>query len=130
MIRVEHLSVRAGDFVLREAAFAVNRGEHAFLMGRTGSGKTTLLEAICGLRPVIAGRVLLDGREVTSSPPAQRGIGFVPQDAALFTHLPSANNSVLRSPSGGGRQMKSPRASRNWPAGFRFSRCSTVGRSA
>jgi len=87
MIRVEQLSVRAGNFELREAAFVVNRGEHAFLMGKTGSGKTTLLEAICGLRPVTAGRVLLDGRDVTNSPPAQRGIGFVPQDAALFTHL-------------------------------------------
>jgi len=87
MIRVEQLSVRAGGFVLREAAFAVNRGEHAFLMGKTGSGKTTLLEAICGLRPVTAGRVLLDGQDVTGWPPAQRGIGFVPQDAALFMHL-------------------------------------------
>ena len=87
MIRVEQLSVRAGNFELREAAFVVNQGEHAFLMGKTGSGKTTLLEAICGLRPVTTGRVLLDGRDVTNSPPAQRGIGFVPQDAALFTHL-------------------------------------------
>src|SRR5215203_3589521 len=53
-------------------------------MGRTGCGKTTLLEAICGLKPVRAGRVLLLGRDVTDLPPADRGVGYVPQDLALF----------------------------------------------
>jgi ABC-type sugar transport system ATPase subunit len=56
-------------------------------MGRTGSGKTTLLEAICGLRMVSAGRILLGGTDVTALPPAERGVGFVPQDGALFQHL-------------------------------------------
>ena len=87
MIRLEHLRVRAGAFELRDISFEVRRGEHAFLMGRTGSGKTTLLEAICGLRRVLSGTVRLDGRDVTALSPAQRGIGLVPQDAALFSHL-------------------------------------------
>jgi molybdate/tungstate transport system ATP-binding protein len=87
MIRVEHLSVRAGPFALRDVSFEVRTGEHAFLMGKTGSGKTTLLEAICGLRPVTAGAIRLMEKDVTGWPPAQRGIGFVPQDAALFHHL-------------------------------------------
>ena len=87
MIRVEQLSVRAGQFALSGLGFAVAAGEHAVLMGRTGSGKTTLLEAICGLRRVTSGKVLLDNRDVTHWPPARRGIGLVPQDAALFQHL-------------------------------------------
>ena len=62
----------------------VPRGEYGILMGRTGSGKTTLLEAICGLRSVVGGRILLMGRDVTRSKPAERGIGFVPQDGAIF----------------------------------------------
>ena len=53
-------------------------------MGGTGQGKTTILEAICGLRPVTSGRVLLGGDDVTRRKPADRGVGYVPQDLALF----------------------------------------------
>jgi len=84
VIAVEGLSVRAGAFAIEGLSFAVETGEYAVLMGRTGCGKTTLLEAICGLKPVRAGRVLLLGRDVTDLPPADRGVGYVPQDLALF----------------------------------------------
>jgi ABC-type sugar transport system ATPase subunit len=53
-------------------------------MGKTGSGKTTILEAICGLRRVVAGRSHLLERDVTDLKPAARGLGYVPQDGALF----------------------------------------------
>lgn len=84
MITVEGLSVRAGAFAIEGLSFTVATGEYAVLMGRTGCGKTTLLEAICGLKPVRAGRVRLLGRDVTDLPPADRGVGYVPQDLALF----------------------------------------------
>ena len=87
MIRVENLSVRVGQFALENVSFAVPTGQHAFLMGKTGTGKTTLLEAICGLRPIRAGKVSLMDRDVTRLAPAARGIGFVPQEGALFRHL-------------------------------------------
>lgn len=87
MIVVENLEARAGNFRLTGVNLTIPNGLHGVLMGRTGSGKTTLLEAICGLRPVLAGRVLLNGRDVTKLPPADRGIGLVPQDGALFAHL-------------------------------------------
>jgi ABC-type sugar transport system ATPase subunit len=87
MIRVDQLTVRAGAFALREIAFEVQTGQHAFLMGKTGTGKTTLVEALCGLRRCEGGTIHLMGQEVTAWPPAQRGIGLVPQDAALFPHL-------------------------------------------
>lgn len=87
MIVVENLSVRAGHFALANISFEIPTGQHAILMGRTGSGKTTLLEAICGLRAVTAGRIQLMGRDVTALAPAGRGLGFVPQDGALFQHL-------------------------------------------
>lgn len=87
MIAVEHLHVSAGPFSLRDIQFTLPTGAYGMLMGRTGSGKTTLLEAICGLRRVHAGRIRLDDQDVTHLPPAQRGIGFVPQDGALFAHL-------------------------------------------
>ena len=56
-------------------------------MGRTGRGKTTLLEAICGLRKVESGRIVLHGDDVTEWSPADRQIGYVPQDLALFPTL-------------------------------------------
>src|SRR5437660_618741 len=87
MIAVENLCVRAGAFRLDGVSFAVAAGEYAVLMGKTGSGKTTILEAMCGLTPVRAGRVLLLGRDVTRLRPADRGVGYVPQDLALFPTL-------------------------------------------
>jgi ABC-type sugar transport system ATPase subunit len=87
MIAVRELCLRAGSFALDGVSFTVASGQYAVLMGKTGSGKTTLLEAVCGLKPVRAGSVALLGRDVTRLPPAQRGIGYVPQDLALFpTH--------------------------------------------
>jgi ABC-type sugar transport system ATPase subunit len=62
-------------------------GEYAVLMGRTGCGKTSLLEAICGLRPVRGGRILCHGVDVTHWDPADRQVGYVPQDLALFPTL-------------------------------------------
>jgi ABC-type sugar transport system ATPase subunit len=87
MIAVENLTVRVGAFALEGASFTVPAGQYAVLMGKTGSGKTTILEAVCGLRPVRAGRVVLDGRDVTRMKPADRGVGYVPQDLALFPSL-------------------------------------------
>jgi ABC-type sugar transport system ATPase subunit len=84
MIAVEGLAIRAGSFALDNLTFQVAAGKYAVLMGKTGSGKTTILEAICGLRHVHAGRICLMGQDVTDLPPADRGVGYVPQDLALF----------------------------------------------
>jgi ABC-type sugar transport system ATPase subunit len=84
VIQVSQLTIQLGDFALRDVSFTVERGQYAVLMGKTGSGKTSLLEAICGLRPTVAGRILLENRDVTNWPAAARGIGYVPQDRVLF----------------------------------------------
>ena len=84
MIAVEDLTVHSGAFRLEGVSFQIRTGGYGVLMGKTGCGKTTVLEAICGLRPVSGGRILLDGRDVTDLRPGERGIGYVPQDLALF----------------------------------------------
>ncbi|MBL9172861.1 MAG: ABC transporter ATP-binding protein [Verrucomicrobiales bacterium] len=87
MIALEQVTVGIGGFELRDVSFTIPDGGYGVLMGRTGSGKTTLLEAICGLRPIRSGIVRLQGRDVTRESPAKRGVGFVPQEGALFGHL-------------------------------------------
>ena len=92
MIEVENLSIAQGAFHLQSVSFDVPTGDYAVLMGKTGSGKTTLLEAICGLRPITQGRIILGDRDVTQLKPALRGVGYVPQDAALFSHMTVAEH--------------------------------------
>lgn len=84
MIALEHVTIQAGDFLLRNIDLTVPAGSYAVLMGRTGAGKTTLLEALCGLKRVVRGTIRLNGGEVTRLRPGERGIGYVPQDRALF----------------------------------------------
>jgi ABC-type sugar transport system ATPase subunit len=84
VIRLEDVTIRAGAFSLAGVSLNVPAGRYAVLMGQTGCGKTTLLEAICGLRRLHSGRITLGGRDVTTLKVAQRGIGYVPQDRALF----------------------------------------------
>jgi molybdate/tungstate transport system ATP-binding protein len=87
MITVNDLGLRQGKFRLEGVSLTVPVGRYGVLMGKTGSGKTTILEAVAGLRPITAGRILLGGRDVTDLPPGARGVGYVPQDAALFPTL-------------------------------------------
>jgi molybdate transport system ATP-binding protein len=92
MIAIEGFHIVQGSFRLENVSFTVPGGAYAVLMGRTGSGKTTILEAIAGLRPMRGGKILLGGRDVTRLTPAQRELGYVPQDAALFPHLTVSRN--------------------------------------
>lgn len=84
MIRLEGVNIQAGQFSLLNVNLLVNTGEYLVLMGKTGCGKTTLVEAICGLRPIVSGRIVVGDFDVTRASPADRNLGYVPQDLALF----------------------------------------------
>ena len=84
MISVQQLRLCQGDFELRQVSFEIPSNAYAILMGPTGCGKTTLLESICGLRAIVGGKILVGGDEITRTLPAQRQIGYVPQDSSLF----------------------------------------------
>lgn len=73
--------------ILSGVSVAIPAASYAVMMGKTGSGKTTLLEILCGLRRPDSGAIRIDGRDVTFAPPGKRGIGYVPQDGALFPTL-------------------------------------------
>lgn len=87
MIVVKDLRVRAGKFSLSGISFEIPTGCYGVLMGKTACGKTTILESICGLKRAETGRIVLDGWDITQLKPAERGIGYVPQDGALFTTM-------------------------------------------
>jgi iron(III) transport system ATP-binding protein len=75
-----------GRDVVDRVSFDVADGELVAIVGPSGCGKSTLLRAIAGLDPIAAGRVALDGSDVTTMPPEKRRIGLVFQDHALFPH--------------------------------------------
>ena len=87
MIELRNVSVKSGSFLISRISFQILSGEYAVLMGKTGQGKSTLLESICGLRRVVEGQILVHGQDVTNWSPADREIGYVPQDLALFPTL-------------------------------------------
>ena len=78
-------ALHAVDLRIEPATFCV-------LLGPSGCGKSTTLRIVAGLEAASAGRVLIDGRDVTRLPPAERGIAMVFQNYALFPHLSVADN--------------------------------------
>jgi multiple sugar transport system ATP-binding protein len=82
-------------------------GEFVVLLGPTGAGKTTTLRLVAGLERPDAGRVLIDGADVTKAPPATRDVTFVFQQYSLYPHLSVFDNLAfpLRSPA---RRMPEP----------------------
>jgi spermidine/putrescine ABC transporter ATP-binding subunit len=84
---------------------AVYEGELLSLLGPSGCGKTTTLNLIAGFVPPTAGRVRIDGQDVTDRPAHQRGLGVVFQSYALFPHL-----SVWENVAFGLRERRTPRA--------------------
>jgi molybdate/tungstate transport system ATP-binding protein len=92
VIRLADVSIRQGAFRLDGITLEVPAGCYGVLMGKTGCGKTSLLEAVAGLRAVAGGQIFLDARDVTDLTPGDRGIGYVPQDGALFRTMTVYNH--------------------------------------
>lgn len=87
MLELEGVRIRQGGFRLGPLDLRVEPGACLALMGPSGAGKTTLLQAILGLLPTEAGRVLVGGQDQGALPVEARGIGYLPQRLGLFPHL-------------------------------------------
>jgi len=81
--------------VLKGIDLEVKDGEFVIFVGPSGCGKSTLLRSIAGLEDVTAGTVLINGQDVTVTPPAKRGIAMVFQSYALYPHLTVKDNMGL-----------------------------------
>ena len=92
-VRLEGLTKRFGALAaVHEVSLSVARGEMLALLGPSGSGKTTTLRLLAGFESPDAGRIVVDGEDVTSTPPAARRFGMVFQHYALFPHLDVGRN--------------------------------------
>ena len=81
--------------VVKGVSLAVARGESVGLLGPNGAGKTTTFYMITGLVPSDAGRITINGRDVTRLPMYRRarlGIGYLPQEASIFRGLSVEQN--------------------------------------
>ena len=74
MLELDALSVRVGDFELRDLDLQVNRGEYFVLLGPTGAGKTVVLEVISGLVRPESGAVRWAGKDLDGHPPEARPV--------------------------------------------------------
>ncbi len=82
-----------GTHALEPATLDIARGETLVLLGPSGCGKTTMLRIIAGLEtPDVGGRVLFDGKDMTSIPIERRNVGMVFQSYALFPNMSVADN--------------------------------------
>ena len=99
MLTIEGVSAGyAGVRVLRDVSLVVPRSSVVALLGPNGAGKTTLLRVASGLLRQAAGRITLDGEDVTGLPPHQlaaRGLCHVPEGRGVFPPLSVRENLVL-----------------------------------
>jgi iron(III) transport system ATP-binding protein len=81
-----------GRTVVDDLSLSLRAGQVTCLLGPSGCGKTTTLRMIAGVDRPDAGHILIDGQDMTLTPPEARGVGLMFQDFALFPHLTVAQN--------------------------------------
>jgi putative spermidine/putrescine transport system ATP-binding protein len=92
-VRLEGVVKRFGDVVAVDGVdLDVRQGEFFSMLGPSGSGKTTCLRMIAGFEVPTAGRILLEGQDVSRQAPYERDVNTVFQDYALFPHMSVTDN--------------------------------------
>ena len=94
MLKLENAQIRQGDFVLM-AEMELAPAHRYAVIGPSGAGKSTLLNMLCGFVPLQGGRVLYQGRDISSAPPSDRPMTMLFQDNNLFPHLTVMQNVGL-----------------------------------
>ena len=98
-LRLDGLEKRFGQTaVTRGVSLAAPKGEIVALLGPSGSGKTTVLRLVAGFETPDAGRIAVDGEDVTAQAPERRRFGMVFQHYALFPHMTVGENVAFGLP--------------------------------
>jgi ABC-type Fe3+/spermidine/putrescine transport system ATPase subunit len=93
IVQIEGVTKRFGPVVaVDDVDLEVERGELFALLGGSGCGKTTLLRLLAGFETPDAGRIAIDGQDMTGVPPHRRPVNMMFQSYALFPHMSVAEN--------------------------------------
>jgi ABC-type Fe3+/spermidine/putrescine transport system ATPase subunit len=91
-LALQGIEKRWPDTTVGPITLDIARGEIVALLGPSGSGKTTMLRLLAGFETPDGGRIVVEGEDVTTMPPARRRFGMVFQHYALFPHLDVGDN--------------------------------------
>ena len=92
-VRIENVTRKFGDFVaVNDVSLQIQRGEIFCLLGGSGSGKTTLLRMLAGFETPTAGRIYIDGQDMSGIAPYDRPVNMMFQSYALFPHMTVEKN--------------------------------------
>lgn len=89
---LKQISVKLGNFRLRQVSLSLESGQTLVILGPSGSGKSVLLDTVAGFNTTVEGRIELSGEDITTLPPENRELGYVFQNYALFPHLTVEQN--------------------------------------
>jgi spermidine/putrescine ABC transporter ATP-binding subunit len=93
IIRFENVTKRYGKVLaVDNVSLAIEEGEFFALLGPSGCGKTTLLRMLAGFETPTEGRILIDGKDISHTPPNRRPVNMVFQSYAVFPHMSVADN--------------------------------------
>jgi multiple sugar transport system ATP-binding protein len=96
-IHLENLVKKFGDFTaLKTFDLKIANGEFMALLGPSGCGKSTTVNMVAGMEEPTSGRILFGERDMAGVPMGKRGVGFVFQSYAIFTHIDRTPESLLR----------------------------------
>jgi branched-chain amino acid transport system ATP-binding protein len=99
MVRITDLHAYYGEsHILHGIDLTVGRGECITLLGRNGAGRTTTLKSILGLVGRRSGSIMINGKDVINEPThrmARYGVGYVPEERAIFASLSTEENLLL-----------------------------------
>src|SRR5450432_853511 len=92
-VQVERVTKNFGDFkAVDDVSLKIYKGEIFCLLGASGCGKTTLLRMLGGFEAPSAGKILIDGEDMTNVPPYERPVNMMFQSYALFPHMTVEQN--------------------------------------
>ncbi|RVD48787.1 ABC transporter ATP-binding protein [Mesorhizobium sp. M7A.F.Ca.ET.027.03.2.1] len=92
-IHLQNLVKKFGDFTaLKTMDLAISDGEFMALLGPSGCGKSTTMNMIAGMEEPTGGKILFGERDMAGVPMGRRGVGFVFQNYAIFTHMTVRQN--------------------------------------
>jgi branched-chain amino acid transport system ATP-binding protein len=101
MLELQDVHAYYGDsHILKGVSMEIRKGKLATLLGRNGAGKTTTLRSIVGIIPPRKGSVIFDGKHISGEKPhqiASLGVGYVPEERAIFPSLSVLENLTLPS---------------------------------